>query len=110
VEKEHAGPFRLNMLAGKGYSWKAAKARLPPSRQVIHAVRNPKFLVSVGLIAAIVLLWRSMGSAAQEVQRYVTLLVSTEWQQRRRDPSYPTIANPSPSDSTASALQNLQCT
>ncbi|RYN93103.1 hypothetical protein AA0119_g9869 [Alternaria tenuissima] len=58
------------MLAGKGYSWKAAKARLPPSRQVIHTVRNPRFLVSVGLVAAILLLWRSMGAAAQEVQRF----------------------------------------
>lgn len=72
MDKEVAGGNRLNtMLAGKGYSWKAAKARLPPSRQVIHTVRNPKFLLSVGLLTAMILLWRSMGEATGELQRYV---------------------------------------
>jgi hypothetical protein len=60
----------LKMLVGKGYSWKAAKARLPPSRQVLHTIRNPRFLLSIGLLTAVVLLWRSVGSAAGEVQRY----------------------------------------
>lgn len=59
------------MLVGKGYSWKAARAKLPPSRQVVNALRNPKILLSVGLFTAIILLWRSMGSAAGEMQRYV---------------------------------------
>jgi hypothetical protein len=36
-------------------------------------VRNPRFLLSLGLVTAIVLLWRSMGSAAGEMQRYVSL-------------------------------------
>lgn len=59
------------MLAGKGYSWKAAQAKLPPSRHLVHTARNPKFLLSVGLLAAVILLWRSMGSATGELQRYV---------------------------------------
>ena len=59
------------MVAGKGgYSWKAAKARIPPYRQIAHRVRSPRFLVPLAIVTAIVLLWRSMGSAASEVQRY----------------------------------------
>lgn len=63
------------MVAGKGgYSWKAAKARIPPYRQITQTVRNPRFLVPLAIVTAIVLLWRSMGSAASEVQRYGPLL------------------------------------
>ncbi|KAF1849879.1 glycosyltransferase family 62 protein [Cucurbitaria berberidis CBS 394.84] len=69
-EKEHAGGFRFNMLVGKGYSWKAAKARLPPPRHVIHTVRSARFLLPLALITAIILLWRSMGPAAGEMQRF----------------------------------------
>lgn len=59
------------MVAGKGgYSWKAAKARLPPYRQLAHTARSPRFLVPLAIVTAIVLLWRSMGTAASEVQRY----------------------------------------
>lgn len=58
------------MVAGKGgYSWKAAKARIPPYRQVSNTVRSPRVLVPLAIVTAIVLLWRSMGSAASEVQR-----------------------------------------
>ncbi|PSN63889.1 hypothetical protein BS50DRAFT_637225 [Corynespora cassiicola Philippines] len=58
------------MLAGKGYSWKAASQRLPPSKQILHMARNPRFLLSFGLVTIIILLWRSMGSAAGEMQRF----------------------------------------
>ena len=76
MDKEHAGRYKLSMLAGKGYSWKAAKARLPPSRQIISTVRNPRFLLGLGLFTAVVLLWRSMGSAAGDLQRYVGFSMS----------------------------------
>lgn len=100
MEKEHAGSYPLSMLAGKRYSWKAAKARLPPSRQVISTVRNPRFLISIGLVTAIVLLWRSMGSAAGEMQRYA----------RSLDVSHGAIVDHNVPGSTASAPRNLQCT
>jgi hypothetical protein len=59
------------MVAGKGgYSWKAARARIPPYRQITHTARSPRVLVPLAIVTAIVLLWRSMGSAASEVQRY----------------------------------------
>lgn len=65
------------MVAGKGgYSWKAAKARIPPYRQIAHTVRSPRFLVPLAIVTAIVLLWRSMGTAASEVQRYGQFLWS----------------------------------
>ncbi|KAF2035564.1 hypothetical protein EK21DRAFT_54012 [Setomelanomma holmii] len=58
------------MLISKGYSWKVAKSRLPPSRQLLHTIRNPRILLLCGLITAAVLIWQSMGSAAGEVQRF----------------------------------------
>ena len=65
------------MVAGKGgYSWKAARARIPPYRQITHTARSPRVLVPLAIVTAIVLLWRSMGSAASEVQRYAQALAS----------------------------------
>jgi hypothetical protein len=62
-----------DMLLGKGYSWKAARARLPPSRHLVHTLRNPRFLMSVGLVALVIILVRSLGPAAGDVQRYACL-------------------------------------
>jgi hypothetical protein len=59
-----------SMLVPKSYSWKSARARLPPSRQVVHTLRSPKTWALFGVVAVLVLLWRSMGSAAGEMQRY----------------------------------------
>jgi len=64
----------VTMLIGKGYSWKAARARLPPPRHVLNTARNPKLLLTFGLFTLLVLAWRSLGSAAGEVQRYVMSL------------------------------------
>ncbi|OCK81809.1 glycosyltransferase family 62 protein [Lepidopterella palustris CBS 459.81] len=58
------------LLPKGGYSWKAARARLPPSRAVWHLVRNTRFLLFIGLAGIVVTLWRSMGSAAGEMQRF----------------------------------------
>jgi hypothetical protein len=70
-EQGHRFGSPFKMLVPKGYSWKATKARLPPSRQIIHTIRNPRFLLPLTLFVALVLLWRSLGSAAGDVQRYV---------------------------------------
>jgi hypothetical protein len=59
-----------NMLLGKGASCKVARARLPPSRQLWHMLRSMRLWLAAGLLTVIVLLWRSMGSAAGDVQRY----------------------------------------
>jgi hypothetical protein len=66
----------ISMLMAKGYSWKATKARLPQPRHVVHMLKNPRFLLSLGFFALVVLLWRSVGPAAGDVQRYVTRRMS----------------------------------
>ncbi|KAF1964378.1 hypothetical protein BU23DRAFT_63111 [Bimuria novae-zelandiae CBS 107.79] len=58
------------MLIPKGYSWKAASARLPPSKQVWYLLRSPRTWFLLGVAAVSILLWRSMGSAAGEMQRF----------------------------------------
>ena len=57
------------MLADKS-SWRAAKAQLPPSRQILTTIRSRKFLLALAAITSVILLWRSMGSAAAEMQKY----------------------------------------
>ncbi|KAH6093520.1 hypothetical protein HBI65_136630 [Parastagonospora nodorum] len=57
------------MLLGKGYTWKTAKTRLPPSRQLLHSLRNPRFLSGFGLFTLFIVLWRSLSPMAGEVQR-----------------------------------------
>lgn len=59
-----------SMLVLKSHSWKAAGARLPLSRQALHTLRNPRTWALFGVVAVLALLWRSMGSAAGEMQRY----------------------------------------
>lgn len=65
------GAASLNMLAGKGYSWKSARAKLLPTRAFAHAIRNPRFQLSFGILVILLLIWRSMGPTASEMQRYV---------------------------------------
>jgi hypothetical protein len=65
----------IEMLLGKGYTWKSAKTRFSPSRQLVTAVRNPRFLLSFGLFTLFIVLWQSLSSAAGDVQRYVVCQV-----------------------------------
>ena len=58
------------MFVPKGYSWKAARSRLAPPRALWHVVRNTRVLLALGLVSMLVVLWRSMGSAAGEMQRF----------------------------------------
>jgi hypothetical protein len=68
-EAHRGSGSRVKMLIGKGYSWKSAKARLPPPRHIVNTARNPRVLLTFGLLTVIVLLWQSLGEAAGEVQR-----------------------------------------
>lgn len=74
-EEEEKDPGGLepgtNMLIPKSYSWKATRAQLIPTRQAWHLLRNFKTWVLLAMVAILVLAWRSMGSAAGEMQRYV---------------------------------------
>ncbi|KAF2004975.1 glycosyltransferase family 62 protein [Amniculicola lignicola CBS 123094] len=58
------------MLGEKGSSWKAARARLPPTRALYHAVRNTRVLGAIAAVTVMLILWRSMGGAAGEMQRF----------------------------------------
>lgn len=70
-DKSAAGREGLgSMLVPKSYSWKAARAKLPPSRQMWLTLRSPRTWALCGVVVVLVLLWRSMGSAAEEMQRY----------------------------------------
>lgn len=81
------------MLVPKGYSWKAAKAKLPASRQLWHVLRSGRTLLAIAIFTILILLWRSMGGAAGEMQRYAAHLIEDSgrhasahmvhcWQQR----------------------------
>ena len=59
-----------NMLIPKSYSWKATRARLIPTRQAWHVLRSFKTWILLAVVAVLILAWRSMGSAAGEMQRY----------------------------------------
>lgn len=58
-----------NMLVGKDASWKSARARLPPARQLWHMLRSSRAMVVFGIFTLITVIWRSMVSDAAEMQR-----------------------------------------
>ncbi|KAF9738442.1 hypothetical protein PMIN06_007337 [Paraphaeosphaeria minitans] len=85
------------MLMPKSYSWKAARTRLPPSRQLLHTLRNPRTWALFAVVAVLVLLWHSMRSAAGEMQRFycwgpaksplhMTANENEEWYRHRQTP------------------------
>lgn len=81
-EQSHNGRSSpVDMLLGKGYSWKSTGARLPSSRHVVHVMRNPRVLLSCALLLALVALWWCLGTTADQMQRYV--YTSTGWKSAR---------------------------
>ncbi|KAF2086138.1 glycosyltransferase family 62 protein [Saccharata proteae CBS 121410] len=59
------------LLPKGGVNWKAAKARLPPSRAVWHFLTRTRFLPFLALAAIIILLWRGLSGSAVEMQKFV---------------------------------------
>ncbi|OCK93933.1 glycosyltransferase family 62 protein [Cenococcum geophilum 1.58] len=58
------------LLPKGGYSWKAARARLPPSRALWHFLTRTRFLLFVAIAGIIILLWRGLSGTAGEMQRF----------------------------------------
>ncbi|KAJ9642447.1 hypothetical protein H2199_004828 [Coniosporium tulheliwenetii] len=58
------------LLPKGGVTWKSARARLPPSRAVLHFVTRTRFLLLVLFSGIVLLLWRGLSSRAGEVQRF----------------------------------------
>ncbi|KAF2398990.1 glycosyltransferase family 62 protein [Trichodelitschia bisporula] len=59
------------LLPKGGMNWKAAKARIPPSRAVLAFVFRTRFLVVVALTFLVVFTWRGLSGRASEMQRFV---------------------------------------
>jgi len=59
------------LLPKGGVNWKAARARLPPSRVIWKFVARPKLLILIAVVGVLVLSWRSLSGTAGEVQRFV---------------------------------------
>ena len=61
---------QLNMLLPKGgVNWKAAKARLPPSRAIWNFLTRTRFLLFVVLVGVVILIWNGLRGTAGEMQR-----------------------------------------
>lgn len=58
------------LLPKGGVSWKAARARLPPTRAIWVLLTRTRFLLLVALAGAVLLLWRGILSSASGMQRY----------------------------------------
>lgn len=72
----------IMLLPKGGVNWKSAKARLPPSRAVWAFLTKSRFLLFVGIVGVVVLLWRGLSGTAGEMQRY-----GTPYEKRRDIPS-----------------------
>lgn len=60
----------LAMLFPKdGVSWKAARARMPPSRVIIRAVTQTRLLLCVAIAGIMLLVWNGLSGTAGEMQR-----------------------------------------
>ncbi|KAF2142464.1 glycosyltransferase family 62 protein [Aplosporella prunicola CBS 121167] len=59
------------LLPKGGVNWKAARARLPPSRAIWHFCTRTRFPLFVAIAGLIVLLWRGLSGTAGEMQRFV---------------------------------------
>lgn len=57
------------LLPKEGVSWKAARARLPPSRAIWNFVTRTRTLLAVAVVGLILLLWNGLSGTAGEVQR-----------------------------------------
>lgn len=62
------------MLVPKGgVSWKAARARLPPTRAIWVLFAKTRLLLFLVIAGIILLLWRGIRSSASEMQRFDSL-------------------------------------
>ncbi|KYK60453.1 putative ANP1 protein [Drechmeria coniospora] len=58
------------LLPKGGLNWKAARARLPPTRAIWSFVARTRFLLLVAISSIVVLLWRGIRSSASEMQNF----------------------------------------
>ncbi|KAI6798530.1 putative ANP1 protein [Hortaea werneckii] len=58
------------LLPKGGVNWKAARARLPPSRAIWNFITRTRFLLLVAVVGIIVLVWNGLSGTAGEMQRF----------------------------------------
>ncbi|KAI6828214.1 putative ANP1 protein [Hortaea werneckii] len=58
------------LLPKGGVNWKAARARLPPSRAIWNFITRTRFLLLVAVAGIIVLVWNGLSGSAGEMQRF----------------------------------------
>ncbi|KAI7218435.1 putative ANP1 protein [Hortaea werneckii] len=58
------------LLPKGGVNWKAARARLPPSRAIWNFITRTRFLLLVAVAGIIVLVWNGLSGTAGEMQRF----------------------------------------
>ncbi|TIA47698.1 hypothetical protein D6C79_04494 [Aureobasidium pullulans] len=58
------------LLPKSGVSWKAAKARLPPTRAVWTFLTRTRFLLVVAIVGLVILLWRGVTGTAEDLQKF----------------------------------------
>jgi len=58
------------LLPKGGVNWKAARARLPPSRAIWNFITRTRFLLLVAVVGIIFLVWNGLSGTAGEMQRF----------------------------------------
>jgi hypothetical protein len=58
------------LLPKGGVNWKAARARLPPTRAIWRFLTQTKVLLAIAVTGIILLLWNGFSGTAGEMQRY----------------------------------------
>lgn len=58
------------LLPKGGVTWKSTRARLPPSRAILHFLTRSRFLLVLAVVAIVIVLWRGITSSASEMQRF----------------------------------------
>ncbi len=69
AERRLACPYPNMLLSKDAVDWKAARARLPPSRVVWNFVTGTRFLLAVALVGVIILIWDGVSGTAGDIQR-----------------------------------------
>ncbi|KAI0595900.1 putative ANP1 protein [Biscogniauxia sp. FL1348] len=67
------------LLPKGGITWKSTKAQLPPTRAIWLFVTRTRVLLSIAIAGIVLLLWRGIRTSASEMQRYSSLLNSSQW-------------------------------
>jgi len=57
------------LLPKGGVTWKSTKARLPPSRAIVHFLTRSRFPLFLTLAGVVLILWRGISTSASEMQR-----------------------------------------